>query len=57
MISNTHIVMVVTNPCVNDARVIKEAEALADNNFKVTVICRQLDNHFFLSYTKRLLCL
>lgn len=33
--------MVVTNPCVNDARVIKEAEALAKKEFKVTVVCRR----------------
>lgn len=36
-----HVVMLVNNPCVNDSRVIKSAEALVDVGHTVTVVCRQ----------------
>jgi glycosyltransferase involved in cell wall biosynthesis len=36
-----HVVMLVNNPCVNDSRVIKSAEAVARTGRRVTVVCRQ----------------
>lgn len=38
---NQHVVMLVNNPCVNDSRVIKSAEAVVQTGRRVTVICRQ----------------
>lgn len=35
------VVMLVNNPCVNDSRVIKSAEALAECGYGVIVVCRQ----------------
>jgi glycosyltransferase involved in cell wall biosynthesis len=35
-----HVAMLVNNPCTNDSRVRKEAEALATNGYQVTVVCR-----------------
>ena len=35
-----HVVMLLNNPCTNDSRVIKSAEALAQDGWKVTVVCR-----------------
>ena len=37
------VLMVVSNPCINDSRVIKSAELLAGNGYKVCVICREVD--------------
>jgi len=37
---NRHVVMLVNNPCVNDSRVIKSAEALVRGGWMVTVLCR-----------------
>ncbi len=37
-----HVVMLVNNPCVNDSRVIKSAEAVAKAGRRVTVVCRQM---------------
>lgn len=34
------LVMLVNNPCVNDSRVIKSAEALAQSGWQVVVLCR-----------------
>ncbi len=39
-----HVVMLVNNPCVNDSRVIKSAEALVEFGWQVTVICRYAAN-------------
>ena len=39
--SRVHVVMLVDNPCTNDSRVIKEAEALSSRRFQVTVVCRR----------------
>lgn len=36
-----HVVMLLNNPCINDSRVIKSAEALVKGGWKVTVVCRQ----------------
>lgn len=36
-----HVVMLVNNPCVNDSRVIKTAEAVARTGRRVTVLCRR----------------
>lgn len=35
------VLMIVTNPCTNDTRVIKEAEALAVHGYEVCVVCKQ----------------
>lgn len=35
-----HVVMLLNNPCINDSRVIKSAEALVGSGWKVTVLCR-----------------
>jgi glycosyltransferase involved in cell wall biosynthesis len=35
-----HVLMLLNNPCINDSRVIKEAEALVGSGWKVTVLCR-----------------
>jgi len=37
------VAMIVTNPCANDSRVIKEAESLAAAGYKIRVVCRQAD--------------
>ena len=36
-----HVVMLLNNPCINDSRVIKSAEALVQGGWRVTVVCRQ----------------
>jgi glycosyltransferase involved in cell wall biosynthesis len=38
------VLMLVSNPCVNDSRVIKSAELLAGYGYKVCVICREVDS-------------
>ena len=35
------VVMIVSNSCINDSRVIKEAEALAKAGYVVTIVCRK----------------
>lgn len=42
--SRTRIAMLVWNPCINDSRVIKEAEGLVSAGFEVTVFCLTADN-------------
>lgn len=39
-----HVVMLLNNPCINDSRVIKSAEALVQGGWSVTVVCRQDNN-------------
>lgn len=39
-----HCLMLVNNPCVNDSRVIKSAEALIAGGWRVTVIARRAEN-------------
>lgn len=35
-----HVVMLLNNPCINDSRVIKSAQALVLGGWRVTVVCR-----------------
>jgi glycosyltransferase involved in cell wall biosynthesis len=39
-IESQHVVMLVNNTCVNDSRVIKSAEVIAQTGRRVTVVCR-----------------
>lgn len=43
VLGGNRVLMLVNNPCINDSRVIKSAEALAQGGWSVTVICRHVE--------------